>query len=74
MVAPRTKNGHFNDSKKNIRMQTMGSRPLGRPRMRCLDDVYDDLKVLKVRKWKELIIDRKAWSDLSEKAKTHKGL
>jgi hypothetical protein len=32
------------------------------------------LKVLKVRNWKELAIDRKAWNDLFEKAKTHKGL
>jgi hypothetical protein len=36
--------------------------------------VYDDLKVLKVRNWKKLTKDRKAWNDLSEKAKTHKGL
>jgi hypothetical protein len=52
----------------------MGSRPLGRPRLRWLDDVCDDIKVLKVRNWKELAMDRKAWSDLFEKAKTHKGL
>jgi hypothetical protein len=36
--------------------------------------VYDDLKVLKVRNWKELATDRKVWNDLSEKAKTHKRL
>jgi hypothetical protein len=52
----------------------MGSRPLGRPRLRWLDDVCDDLKVQKVRNWKELAMDRQAWNDLSEKAKTHKGL
>jgi hypothetical protein len=42
-------------------------------RLRWLDDVCDDLKVLKVRNWKELAMDRKAWNDLSEKAKTTKG-
>jgi hypothetical protein len=47
----------------------MGSQPLGRPRLRCLDDVYDDIKVLEVRNWKELAMDRKAWSDLFEKVK-----
>jgi hypothetical protein len=52
----------------------MGSRPLGRPRLRWLDDVCDDLKVQKVRNWKELAMDRQAWNDLSEKAKIHKGL
>jgi hypothetical protein len=36
--------------------------------------VCDDLKVLKVRNWKELATYRKVWNDLSEKAKTHKGL
>jgi hypothetical protein len=50
------------------------SRPLGRPRLRWLDDVCDVLNVLKVRNWKELAKDRKAWSDLSQKSKTHKGL
>jgi hypothetical protein len=44
--------------------------PLGRPRLR----EFDDLKVLKERKWKELVVDRKVWSDLFEKAKTPKGL
>jgi hypothetical protein len=34
--------------------------------------VCGDLKVLKVRNWKELSMDRKAWSDFSEKAKSHK--
>jgi hypothetical protein len=36
--------------------------------------VCDDVKVLKVRNWKELATVRKVWYDLSEKAKTHKGL
>jgi hypothetical protein len=39
-----------------------------------LDDVYDDIKVLEVRNWKELAMDRKAWSDLFEKVKTYEGL
>jgi hypothetical protein len=36
--------------------------------------VFHDLKVLKERNWKELAKYRKVWIDLSEKAKTHKGL
>jgi hypothetical protein len=46
----------------------------GVPRTRWLDDVRDDLKVLKIRKWKELLMDRKAWNDLSERASTCNGL
>jgi hypothetical protein len=52
----------------------VGSRPLGRTRLRWLDDVCDDLKVLKLRSRKELAMDGKAWNDLPEKAKTHKVL
>jgi hypothetical protein len=55
-------------------METKGRRSLGRPRLRWLDDVCDDLKVLKVRNWKELAMDRKVCNDLCEEAKTHKGL
>jgi hypothetical protein len=57
-----------------LEWKPMRIRPLGRPRLRWLDDVCDDLKVLKVRNWKELAMDRKTWNDFSEKAKTHKGL
>jgi hypothetical protein len=52
-------------------METNGEPTTGKTE---IDDVCDDLKVLKVRNWKEMAMDRKAWSDLYEKAKTHKGL
>jgi hypothetical protein len=75
MVGPHTKNGYFKKSKKNIRMETNGKPTTGKTEIemvgRC---VYDDPKVLKVRNWKELGMERRAWSVLSETAKTHKGL
>jgi hypothetical protein len=52
----------------------IGRRSLGRPRLRWLDDLCDNLKVLKVRNWKKLATDRKVWNYFSEKAKTHKVL
>jgi hypothetical protein len=61
-------------AKRIFEWKPIGRRSLGTPRLRWLDDVCDDLKVLKVRNWKELATDRKVWNDLSEKAKTHKGL
>jgi hypothetical protein len=61
-------------TKRILEWKPTGSRSLGRQRLRCLDDVCDDLKALKVRNWKELAMDRKVWNDQSEKAKTHKGL
>jgi hypothetical protein len=49
MVGPYTKNVHFKESKMNIRMETSGEPTTGRPRLRWLDVVCDELKVLKVR-------------------------
>ena len=34
----------------------------------------ENLKKLKVKKWKEAAKDRRTWRDLAEKGKTHKGL
>jgi len=52
----------------------MGTRSVGRPRQRWQEDVMEDLQKLKVNNWKEAAKDRRTWSDLAEKAKTHKGL
>jgi hypothetical protein len=52
----------------------MGTRPIGRPRQRWQEDVMEDLKKLKVKNGKETAKDRRTWRDLTEKAKTHKGL
>jgi hypothetical protein len=62
MVWPHTKSRQFKDSKIILAWKPVGRRPVGRPRLRWLDDVCDDLKVLKVRNWKELAMDRKASS------------
>jgi len=52
----------------------MGTRPVGRPRQRCQEDVMEDLKKLKIKYWKETAKDRRTWRELAEKAKTNKGL
>jgi len=52
----------------------MGTRPVGRPRQRWQEDVMENLKKLKVKKWKEAAKERRTWRDLAEKGKTHKGL
>jgi hypothetical protein len=50
-------------------------KPMGsRPRLRWLNDVCDNPKLLRVRNCRELAMDRKTWDDLSEKSKTHRGL
>ena len=50
------------------------SRPVGRPRLRWLDQVEGDLKKMKVRNWREKCKDRKLWNEIVKQAKTHKGL
>jgi hypothetical protein len=52
----------------------MGTRPVGRPRQRWQEDVIEDLKTFKVKNCEETAKDRRIWSDLAGKAKTHKGL
>jgi hypothetical protein len=52
----------------------MGTRLVGKPRKRWQEDVIEDLKKLKVKNWKEAAKDRRTWTDLAEKAKTHKRL
>jgi hypothetical protein len=62
--------GTSRTAKRIFEWKPIGRRSPGRPRLRWLDDVCDDLEVLKVINWKKLATDRKVWNDLSEKAKT----
>jgi len=60
--------------RKLLHWKPLGTRPVGRPRQRWQEDVMEDLKKLKLKNWKEAAKDRRTWTDLAEKAKTHKGL
>jgi hypothetical protein len=50
------------------------SRPLGRPRLRWLEQVEEDLKRMKVRNWREKCKYRRWWNEIIKQAKTHQGL
>jgi len=59
MVRPRTKNGLHEDGKKCIlEWKQIGRLQTGRPRIRWLDDMCDDMKVIDVRNLKELELYR----------------
>ena len=47
------------------------SRPLGRPRLRWLEQEEEDLKKMKVRNWREKCKDRRLWNEIVKQARTH---
>jgi len=52
-----------------------GMRKRGRHRKRWEEEEEErDLQVLGVRRWRELVADRKKWKDNARQAKAHSGL
>jgi len=61
-------------SKKSFTQELEWTRIMGRPRKRWKEEVERDLQVLGVRRWRELVADRKKWKDIVRQAKAHSGL
>ena len=59
--------------KKIFTQEVEGTRK-GRPRKGWKEEVERDLQVLGVRRWRELVADRKKWKDTVPQAKAHSGL
>jgi hypothetical protein len=53
-------------------LQRTGRR--GTPRKKRKEEVERDLQLLGVRRWRELVADRKKWKDIVRQAKAHSGL
>ena len=60
--------------KKLTEWEPCSSRPVGRARLRWLDQVEEDLKKMKVRNWREKCKDRRLWNKIVKQAETHQGL
>jgi hypothetical protein len=60
--------------KKLTEWEPCSSRALGRPRLRWIDQVEEDLKKMKVRNKREKCKDRRLWNVIVKQAKTHRGL
>ena len=60
--------------KKIFTQELEGTRKRGRPRKGWKEEVERDLRVLGVRRWRELVADRKKWKDIVRQANAHKGL
>ena len=50
------------------------TRPAGRPRLRWMDRVEEDLKRMKIIGWRAKVEDRQEWNRIVEQTKTHPGL
>jgi len=59
---------------KMIFTQELEGTRRGRPRKGWKEEVERDLQVLGVRRWRELVADRKKWKDIFRQAKVHGGL
>ena len=60
--------------KKIFNQELEGTRKRGRPRKGWKEEVERDLQVLGVRRWRELVTDRKKWKNIVRQAKAHSGL
>jgi len=50
------------------------TRAVGRPRLRWMDQVEEDLRRMKITGWRVKIEDRQVWDRIVEQTKTHPGL
>jgi hypothetical protein len=58
--------------KKVFTQELEGTRRRGRKRRK--EEAERDLHVLGVRRWRELVADRKKWKEIVRQAKAHSGL
>jgi len=60
---------------KNIFTQELEwTRRRGRPRKRWKGEIERDLQMVGVRRWRELVADRKKWKDIVRQDKARSGL
>ena len=50
------------------------NRKRGRPKLRWIDQVEEDLKTMKIKNWRKKTEESAQWNSVVEKAKTHHGL
>jgi hypothetical protein len=49
----------------------LASRPIEILKNICEDDVRNDLQTMKVKNWKNSVLNRKLWKTIFERTKTH---
>jgi hypothetical protein len=58
--------------KKISKWKLLASRPVGRPKIRWLDNVMKGIQAMKIINWKIYAQDRNKWKSIIEQAKTHR--
>jgi hypothetical protein len=51
-----------------------GARRAGNPKLRWEDGVDQDMRILGVKNWKKVALNRDEWAQLLKKARAHQGL
>jgi len=74
LVRSPRENGGDRMPKKIFTQELERTRRRGRPWKRWKEEVQRDLQVLGVRRWRELVAERKKWKDIVRQAKAHSGL
>jgi hypothetical protein len=60
--------------KKIFNTKPDGARSVGRPKMRREDGVVQDMRILAVKNWRKVTINRDEWAKPLKKARAHQGL
>jgi hypothetical protein len=60
--------------KRVMREKMYTKRRRGRPKVRRLDDVQDDIRAMGIEGWRRKAQDRDLWKRMAQEAKAHEGL
>jgi hypothetical protein len=60
--------------KKIFNTKPDGARSSGRPKLRWEDGVEQNMRILGLKNWKEIALNRDEWAQLLKKARAHQGL
>ena len=60
--------------KKIFNTKPDGARSGGRPKLRWEDGVDQDRRILGVKNWKKVALNRDEWAQLLKKSRAHQGL